>query len=73
MDENIDYTNLRKRQPSSKSKLSIGVDKSQYNSGSHQTSDKYEMTKKYKQDIKEKLLSGKGKREMNSTLSNEDI
>jgi hypothetical protein len=57
VDENIDYVNLRtgKGYPS-KSKIP-----QQFNSG-NQTSDKQQLNKKYKQEIKEKILTGKTKR-----------
>ena len=69
MDENIDYGNF-KRRPVSKSKPIN--DNEKLNSG-NRTIEKQQLNKKYKQEIKEKLLNGKSKREGLVGLSKEDI
>jgi hypothetical protein len=53
------------------SKLKPMNDKTQYNSGSMKAT-KEQLNKKYRDQIKEKLMSGKGKRD-GAGLSKEDI
>lgn len=62
----MDYGNVKKREPSKVKPLQP------YNSIS-QTSERHELNKKYKQEIKEKLLTGKSKRETCFALSKEEI